>query len=271
MQKLRSLYPWMNPDMMDAYSQEWTATSNEQLATNAVRATAAWKTKFQGNYDEETGNVRMSENDYMASKAAFDATITSVNLNPTYFGDDFITALENEISPSELIGRMESAYERVIMQSAAIKDFYSQNYNIEMTDSAILASLINPDVGQQILDRRIAVSEIGGEAAARGYGIDVGFGERLAQAGVDDRDSAGQFFGQAANLIPMMQTLQARHGNPDDAFNLEDVSSAVLFDDPETRRQIRKARAQESSTFTGGAGLDYKKSQQGGVAGLAQQ
>lgn len=255
--------------MINAYSGEWSATENDQFAVAAVRDTASYKSRFQGNYDPETGNVRMSENDYIASKAAFDATIASVNLNPAYFGDDFITAVENEVSPSELINRVESAYERVIQQSSGMREFYATNYGIDLTDSAILASLINPDIGQKILNRRIAVAEIGGEAAARGYGIDVGFGERLAQAGVDRR-AAGAFFGEAASLIPMMNVLSSRHADPDDSFNLEDVSSAVLFDDPETRRRIRRAKAQESSTFTGGAGLDYQRSQSGGVSGLAQ-
>jgi len=259
----------MDVQMLDAYTQEWAQTENEQLAVNAVRDTVSYKATFKGNYDPETGEVRMSESNYIASKSAFDATIASVNLNPEYFADDFVTALENEISPSELINRVEGAYERVIQQSDFMREFYSENYGIEMTDSAILASLINPTVGDGILNRRIAVSEIGGEAAARGYGIDVGFGQRLAQAGVD-KQAAGAFFGEAANLIPMMNVLSSRHSDPDDEFNLEDVSSAVLFDDPETRRRIRRAKAQESSTFTGGAGLDYAKGQSGGVKGLAE-
>ena len=67
-----------------------------------------------------------------------------------------------------------------------------------------------------------------------------------------------------------MNVLSARHGDPDDDFDLNDVSAAFLFDDPKTRRRIRRAQAQESSSFTGGATVDYKRGKTGVVAGLAQ-
>ena len=267
--RVQRLYPWMSESLMDSYGTEWAISESEGLALAAVRDTDEYQAQFRGNYDPETGSVRMAESDYMASKAAFEATIVSVNLNPEYFEEDFYKALENEISPRELIGRMEAAYERVIQSSDAIKQYYSENFGIELTDSAILASAINPDVGQQILDRKIAVAEIGGEASARGYDIGIGFGERLAQAGVD-RQSAGAFFGEASNLIPAMQTLSARHADPDDPFDLEDVSSAFLFDDPETRRRMRRLASQESSLFGGGS-FEVARGQGGGVSGLGER
>jgi len=260
----------MSTTLMNAYSSEWAASESEQLALQAVRDTDEYQAQFRGNYDPETGSVRMSESDYMASKAAFEASILSVGMNPEYFEDDFYTALENEVSPRELTGRLEAAYERVIQSSDAIKTYYSEAYGIDLTDSAILASAINPTIGDKILNRQIAVAEIGGEAAARGYDIGIGFGERLAQAGVDRR-AATQFFGEAANLIPAMQTLQRRHADPEDDFDLEDVSAAFLFDDPETRKRMRRLAAQEGSQFTGGIGRGARQSRvTGGLTGLAQ-
>ena len=261
------LNPWMTDALIDAYTTEWGISASDDLALQQVRQTSEYQSMFQGNIDPETGLARLTESEYMASKAAFNATLIGMDLNPDYFQDDFVTALNNEISPREFIGRMEAAYERVIQSADEIKAFYSENYGIEMSDSAILASAINPTIGQEILDRRISIAEIGGSAAQRGFDIDLGFGEQLVQAGLDSR-SSGQFFGQAAELIPAMSTLAARHADPDDDFDLMDVSSALLFDDPETRRRIRRLKAQEASTFTGGATVDYKRTQTGGIAGL---
>ncbi len=264
-----NLFPWMDTGLLDTYSNEWEASSSDALALQAVRQSSAYRVKFAGNLDSETGQVRMGESDYMASRAAFNATLTSMDLNPGYFEDDFITAMENEISPREFTSRMEAAYERVIQSSDAIKQYYTDNFSIDMTDSAILASAINPRIGEQILNRQIAISEIGGSAAARGFDVGIDFAGMLAQEGVDRR-AAGDFFSQAANLIPVMQTLQARNADPNDPFDLNDVSSALLFDDPETRKQIRRLKAQEESSFTGGGAIDYARSATGGVAGLAQ-
>jgi hypothetical protein len=267
--RIQLLYPWMSTSLMDAYSTEWEASESEQLALAAVRTTTEYQQQFRGNYDPESGEVRMSEADYMASRSAFNATIESFDLNPAYFEDDFIVALENEVSPTELIGRMEAAYERIVQSSDDVRRYYSENYGIEMTDSAILASAINPSIGEQILNRQIAISEIGGSASTRGFDIGVDFATMIEDT-IGSGQGADRFFGEARNLIPLMQTLLARHSDPNDSFDLEDVAANLLFDDPETRRMIRRTRAQEASTFTGGAGLEYRRGA-AGVSGLAIQ
>ena len=259
-------YPWMNKEMLDAYTGSWSEYADPGLALEDVRQTTSYTSVFAGNYDSATGTVRMTESDYFASKASFDAVIVGAGLNPDYFDEEWKTALEGDVSPREMLARMEAAQERVILAAPEIRRYYSDNFGIDMTDEAILAAAISPRIGEQIFNKQIAMSEIGGSAAQRGFDIQKDFAETLQQN--IDPSQAGSFFGEAANLIPMMETLASRHADPDDSFDLQDVSAALLFDDPETRRRIRRLKAQESSTFTGGAGLDYARDKQGGVAGL---
>jgi hypothetical protein len=265
--KIARQFPWMNAEMLNAYITTWGEYDDAGLALNEVRQTDAYSQVFAGNYDSATGTVRMSESDYFASKSSFDATIVGAGMNPDYFEDEWLMALEGDVSPREMLARMEATQERVILASDEIRKYYSDNFGIDMTDAAILASAISPRIGEGILNKRIAMSEIGGSAAQRGFDIGKDFAAMLQQE--IDPSQAGNFFGEARTLIPMMNTLQARHGDPDDPFDLNDVSSALLFDDPETRRQIRRARAQEMSTFTGGAELDYVRDRTGGMTGLA--
>ena len=126
--RIQRLYPWMTESLMQAYSNEWAMSDSDALAMQAVRTTDEYQATFAGNYDPATGLVRMDEGQYLASKAAFNAAITSVGLNPTYFEDQFITALENEVSPNELTSRLEAAYERVIQQSAEINRHHAEPY-----------------------------------------------------------------------------------------------------------------------------------------------
>jgi hypothetical protein len=266
---IQQQYPWMNAEMLNAYVTTWGEYDDAGLALAQVRQTESYKTVFAGNYDSETGGVRMSESDYFANKASFDAVIVGSGLNPDYFEDEWLMALEGDVSPREMLARMEATQERVILASDEIRKYYSDNFGIDMTDAAILASAISPRIGEGILNKQIAMSEIGGSAAQRGFDIGKDFAEML-QENIDP-SQAGNFFGEARTLIPMMNILQARHSDPDDSFDLNDVSSALLFDDPETRRRIRIARAQEASTFTGGGQLDYAKDRTGGVTGLAVQ
>ncbi len=258
-------YPWMNPEMLDAYIGSWGEFEDTSLAISAVRATNSYKTTFPGNFDPVSGEVRMSESEYFATKAAFDSTLEGIGVNAEHFQDEWEAALEGEVSPNEMLTRIESAYERIVQSAPEIMEFYSTEYGIEMTQAAILASALSPRIGQLILDKQISIAEIGGSALQRGFDISGAFAEQLSQVEGLDED---QFFGQARGLIPAINVLQARHDDPDDKFDLEDVSAAFLFDDPETRRRIRRLQAQESSTFTGGATIDYQRTREGGVAGL---
>jgi len=269
MGRIRELYPWMTPEMLDTYERSWATYDSEEVAMQEVRQTASYQSIFAGNYDSETGQVRMSESEYFATKASFDATVESFGLNPYYFEDEWVTALENEVSPRELTGRMEAAYERIIQNSDEVRRFYSENYGIDLTDQAILASAISPRIGEEILNRQIAVAEIGGAAAKRGFEVTGAFAEMLAQEDLSTAQ-AGQFFGAAGELIPAMQVLAQRHADPDDEFDLNDVSAALLFDDPEVRQRMRRLATAERSTFTGGAQLGYARNRQGGVGGLAE-
>jgi hypothetical protein len=63
--------------------------------------------------------------------------------------------------------------------------------------------------------------------------------------------------------------LANRHADPDDEFHLEQFDNADLFQDPQQRRRMGRLLAQERASFTGGAQLDFAKSQTGGVTGLA--
>jgi hypothetical protein len=224
---------------------------------------------FGGNYDAESGSVRMSESDYFAAKSSFDATLISVGVNPDYFQDEWVQALEGEVSPAEMTARMESAYERIVDAAPAIREYYAQNFGIDMTDSAIIASVLSPKIGEQILSKRIAMSEIGGEAATRGFDITKGMSEELFRAGLG-RDQAAGFFGQAAEQLPALSILAARHADPDDEFDLNDLTKAMIYDDPAERRRMRRLVAQEQSSFSGGTGDFLRSRVTGGVAGLGR-
>lgn len=270
--QIAALYPWMNQQMLDAYQSSWGEFEDTALAMRQVRQTDSYKTIFAGNYDESTGDVRMTESDYFATKAAFNATLVGMDLNPYYFEDEWITALEGEVSPREMTARMEAAYERIIQAAPEIRNFYSDNYGLDLTDSAIIASVLSPRVGDQILNRQIAMAEIGGAAAQRGFDIQGDFASQLAEYGLDQR-GAEQMFGTAQYLIPGMEALMARHGDPDDEFDLQDVTSAFLFDDPATRRKIRNLTATEGAMFTGGAATDIVRDDRTGqgMTGLQQR
>jgi len=159
-------------------------------------------------------------------------------------------------------------YERVIEASPEIRDFYAENYSMDLTDTAIVASFLDPDIGQAIIEKRIATSEIGGSAATRGFDVSLSYAQSLERADMSRRE-ADSFFGQAATMVPALSVLDSRHADPDDDFDLNEFTQASLFDDPEQRRRMRRLISQENSAWTGGVQTDIVRSREtGGLTGL---
>ena len=270
MNEIRVLYPWMTPDLLNAYETSWTEFEDREVALQQVRQSASYGEIFGGNYDPATGQVRMAESDYFASKANFDATLIGVGVNPDFFKDEWIEALEGEVSPAEMTSRIESVYDRVMDQSDAIRNYFAETVGIEMSDAAMVAIALKPGIEGQILNRQITMAEIGGEAAMSGFDLTQAMAKELFQAQLGRSQAAG-LFGQAREDLPALSILARRHADPDDTFDLEEFITADVYNDPVQRRRIRRLVAQERSTFGNiGAQTEFARSGRGGITGLRQ-
>ncbi len=244
-------------------------------ATSAVRGSNEYRQIFPSMFDDE-GNMRFvsdPEATYQRTIESYRNTLRSLNLNPEVFEGRLHSLIEGAVSPNEFVQRTEAIYENIIESSPYIRDWYAENYGLELSDQAILASVIDgPDgpVSGAILEDRITTAQIAGEGEQRGFNITSGFADLLEDTGMT-RQGAQQFFGQAASLIPALSVLAARNADPDDDFSLDEFAQAEVFNDPEQRRRIRRLRAQEQSTFTGGAGIELARDRSGGVAGLVER
>ena len=260
---------WMTrTGLADVWREAYITYGDSTLAMEEVRRAPEYDTYFAGNRRED-GSLRYDENTYFGIIESYEDALLSVNVNPDLYTEKFGDLIAGLVSPTEFVNRVEAMYENVIESSPAIRDFYATNYGIDMTDSAIIASFLDPDVGQAVLDKRISISQIGGEAATRGLNVSFEYAESLERAGVS-RSGAQDFFGDAVGMVPALSVLAARHADPDDEFDLEEFTQASIFDDPTQRQRMRRLIAQERSTFTGGGQVDYMRAPSGGITGLTE-
>lgn len=269
----------MPPALVDAWFNEYTDLGGSGTPGSSVAAAEMIRndTKYRNLYDSyfpgnrrEDGSLRLDEADYYNRTESYRNALTGVNVNPEIFEDKFAGLIEGNVGEGEFVQRVESMYERVIESSPEIRNYYAQNYSIDMTDSAIVASFLDPDVGNKILDKQIAISEIGGEAEMRKFNVDLGFAQNLQRAGVS-RDQAQNLFGQAAMDVPVLDVLAARHRDVDDDFDLNEFTQAAIFDDPTQRRRMRRLMAQERSSFAQGTGRYKEDRATGGISGLTER
>jgi hypothetical protein len=269
---------WMPPTIAQYWLTEYTLAGGASVPGSSKVAVEMVRNdpKYRNTYDayfpgnrRDDGSLRHIEADYYNRIESFRNTLTGVDVNPDVFEDKFAGLIEGDVTEAEFVQRVESMYERVIESSPAIRDYYAANFAIDMSDAAIVASFLDPDVGNAILNKEIAISEIGGEAEMRRFNIDVEFATSLEKQGIT-RTQAQSLFGQAASDVPVMNVLAARHADPDDDFDLYEFTRAAVFDDPIQRRRMRRLVAQERATFTGGDVFQEDR-QTGGAIGLRER
>ncbi len=242
------LFPFLPADALDAFAESWAEYGDPDLAMAAVRQDRRYDTWFPGNRRPD-GTVRLSETEYASTMEGYRRLIVDFGLNPSVFQSKFVELLEGDVSVSELSGRLTAAYEQIATSIPQVKEFYTTAYGIPMTDEAVFASFIDPDIGEAILSRRISASQIGGEAFRAGFRVDLGYAERLASAGLDAQN-ARSLFGTAAQQLPTLGRLARRYSDIDQTFDLEEFTEAEVFGEPTQTRRIRRLLAAESSAFT---------------------
>jgi hypothetical protein len=246
--RVAELYPWLPPELVKVFADAWAETGDQEQALARMRADPLYDQFFPGNRRDD-GSLRMSEAEWFSTREAYRRLFIEFGLNPDLFEGRFQELMEGEVSPTELAGRLGGAYERIITNIPQVKEFYARMFGLEMTDAAIFASFLDPDISAAILDRSISIAQVGGEGLARGFDVTDAFAGRLADAGVDQL-AARQLFTDAEGRVPTLNELARRFSDPDSDFDIEEFADVSIFGDATQRRRIRRLFASESSLFS---------------------
>jgi len=262
---------WLHgmPELQQAWIDAWIETGNRTLAREAIREHELYGTYFPGNLRED-GSVHITEGEYLSLIEGYEAVLVSVDLNPSIFHELFANLVRNDIDITEFTSRVESVRTQIIDMAASVAERYSTYYGFEMTPEAIFASFLDPTVAENILNRRISVSQIGSAAWEKGFDVGKGYVTNILNEGFNV-NQARDFFAEAENMLPTLQVLAARHADPDDSFDLNEFTQAQIMDDPEQRQRIRRLLAQERSFFGADRGLTITRSQGGSLTGLTER
>lgn len=247
-EQTRLLFPWMPANLVKIYAEAWAETGDHNLALGTLRDSAEYEAFFVG-IKREDDSLRMTEQEWFSTREAYTRLFSDFGLNPTLFQDRYVELMEGDVSPSELAARLGGAYEQIITNIPQVREFYANNFGVQMTDQAIFASFIDPDIGEGILQHRISVAQVGGQGLAHGFDVDLNFATSLADFGLSQQ-GAGEFFTSAEAQLPILETLALRHHDPDDTFDLGEFADAAIFGDSEEARRIRRLLDAEAASFT---------------------
>ena len=279
-ERAQALYPNMPMGFISLFIEKWNETGNADQAIGLVRKDPTYADYFPGNLTP-TGQVRYSEVVFEAVKDAYIGTLTEFGLaketaetllgfQSTPDGPTRLTNLiEGDVSPREFAQRVGGVYEGIQENITQVQTYYRENFGMDLSTDSIFLGALDPAVGEEIIQGRITTAQIGGEAARAGFqDITLETVKSLQRAGVTQAQ-ARQFFAAASEQIPRIQELQTREGaTPDDVFDLDKFTEAMIFQSPDEAEEIRKLEAEEASRFSviGGAARQGSR-----VTGLTEQ
>lgn len=261
---------WLPSDLIDQYVGEWVRSGQSELAWAVVRQSPAYDRHFAG-IRRDDGTLRMTEQDYMSHKDAFQRELRQWGLNPELFEGHHARLVEGEVSAQEFRQRIDAKATGVLQNLPEIRERFGQFYGIsELTDEALIASALDPEIGRQVLQGRITAAQISGEASRFGFERGREASERLAQVGgLDDQMRARDFFAGAARAVPRMQRFSERFEQGRPSFGIEQYEEAGLFGTTELQRRMRRLHASEMAMFQQGPSVTID--QGGAFTGLGRR
>jgi len=261
------LLPFLPPELVRIYADAWADFGDRTIALEATRADPRYEQFFPG-IKRGDGTLRMTEQEYLATKEAYRISLLELDVNPNLFDGKFVDLISNNVSAREFALRLDSAFRGIINNIPEVQAFYANNFGINMTESAVFASVLDPEIGQSIINQNISIAQVGGEAALQGFAIGGGFAEELANAGLA-QNQARALFADAAFRLPTLATLADRFNAPDSTFDLSEFVDASFLGDASQARRINRLRAGESSSFSS---QDFASTtQQGLVSGIEER
>ena len=257
-QELKTLYPWMTDGLLNILLDGeggYVETGKMNVALASMRASEEYAKTFPG-IAREDGSLRMTESEYYETIDVMKDTLRDYNLNPEVFQNDIVSAIGGDVSAKEFAERLNFGYSQVVNNIPQVKEVYFREYGLDLSDEALFAMFISPDIADSVLQNQILVSSIIAEAETAGASITKQAATSFAQAGITQAQ-AREVFGQAVSIAPGLSDMTTTA-----------IARGIAGLDPEALANIRRGQAirtSASSPTTGAA-----QSQAGEVVGLTE-
>jgi hypothetical protein len=264
-------FPGLPIEFLNLWTQYYQIGKPETQVISEVRKDPEYTNIFPGN-TTATGQVRYDEVTYNALKESYIGTLQEYGIDRsaslTFMADKLTNLIEGDVSADEFAQRVGAVYSGIQENIPEVQAFYDENFGVELDARSILAGALDPTVGEAIVEGRITTAQIGGEAARAGFEITTQEAKRIQQAGLTQAQ-ARQLFTAAETELPRLQELQARGGvEAQDQIGLEQLTEALVFQDPEELERISRLEAEEASRFAPVGGAARRGAR---VTGLTEQ
>ena len=259
----KNLYPYYPESIIQNILDVWTDTGEITIAISEARASDTFEKEFPG-IKRPDGSLRMTEIEYLETKDYMADALRTYNLNPGVFGEDIVEAIAGDVSAKEFTGRLEFAYQQLVNNIPQVKEIYLAQHGLDLTDEAIFAMFVSPELSESVLQNQVLVSQISAEAEVAGLSIGITTAQQFVQAGIDQQASR-QLFGQTSQVSEGLQLSAASQGT---SISEEEIATGLAGLSPEELSRIRGIQATATSEMSPVAGAATTNT--GQVVGLEE-
>lgn len=243
------------------YGLETLAAKIEQLAidgaseatiTLQLQETPEYQTRFKANSIRMKNNLQvLTPAEYLTTEDSYRQVLRSYGLKQ-FDTDEYVSQfLANDVSPTELTTRVQTAVQRVQNADPAVSKTLRDYYGIGQAD--LVAYVLDPATQFEKVKRQVAAAEIGTAARIQGLETGVGVAEQLAAQGVTQAE-AQKGYATIADILPTAEKLSAIYGTTLEGYNQSTAEQEVFNSLASAQRARQKLTAREVAQFSGAAG-----------------
>lgn len=176
--------------------------------------------------------------------------------------EDFTTFISNDVSVSELSGRIQNGFTAVAMAPPAVRDAFGKYFGAQ-GPGALAAYFIDPSRALPELEKQVAIAQVGGAGKQFGFNLSLGQATGLADTGVGF-EGARQGFEQIGDMAPIFSESISEK----DDFTAEKEGVDTVFGlGGDSKEKVRRRVEQRRAAFGGQGGAGAAASGRG-VIGL---
>jgi hypothetical protein len=243
------------------YGLETLATKIEQLAVDGaseatitiqLQETPEYQARFKANAARLKNNLQvLTPAEYLTTEDTYRQVLRSYGLKQ-FDTDEYVSQfLANDVSPTELSQRVQTAVQRVQNADPAVSKTLRDYYGIGQAD--LVAYVLDPATQFEKVKRQVAAAEIGTAARIQGLETGVGVAEQLAAQGVTQAE-AQKGYATIADILPTAEKLSSIYGTTLEGYGQSSAEQEVFNSLASAQRARQKLTAREVAQFSGAAG-----------------
>lgn len=259
----QALFPYFPGNILNIILDSWVDSGSIDLAIAQGRASEDYAKTFPG-IKREDGSLRMTEIQYLEVKDAMKDSLRNYNLNPDIFQNEIIDAIQGDVDIQEFQGRLQFGYEQLINNRDIVLEVYRAEYGMDLTEEALFAMFISPEIATSVLENQILVSQILAEAEVADITLGKSTVQDFISAGISQEQARGLF--RETEQLSGLTGVAAQMGQD---LSEEDIASGLAGLSPEQLSLIKSAEARSASQSSVQAGA--ATTQAGQVTGLIEE